>query len=132
MKKKTLLTALLLGVAILTLSVASPTFAAEPTRGGPGGGDSTSGENGNQGTTGTVICDGTGDGIYDGTGDGIYDGTGDGICDGTGDGICDGTGDGICDGSGDCICDGTGDCLADGPYQQSAMMKNSHGMGFGR
>ncbi len=41
MNKKALLVALLLGVAILTLSVASPTFAAEPTRGGPGGGDGT-------------------------------------------------------------------------------------------
>ena len=57
MNKKALLTALLLGVAILTLSVASPTFAAEPTRGGPGGGDSPGGGNGRQGTieTGTGI-----------------------------------------------------------------------------
>ena len=57
MNKKALLTALLLGVAILTLSVASPTFAADPTRGGPGGGDSTGGGNGRQGTsdTGTGI-----------------------------------------------------------------------------
>jgi hypothetical protein len=53
MNKKALLVALLLGVAILTLSVASPTFAAEPTRGGPGGGDSPGGGNGRQGTTGT-------------------------------------------------------------------------------
>jgi len=53
MNKKALLTALLLGVAILTLSVASPTFAADPARGGPGGGDSTGGGNGRQGTTGT-------------------------------------------------------------------------------
>ena len=53
MNKKALLTALLLGVVILTLSVASPTFAADPTRGGPGGGDSTGGGNGRQGTSGT-------------------------------------------------------------------------------
>ena len=53
MNKKALLTALLLGVAILTLSVASPTFAADPARGGPGGGDSTGVGNGRQGTTGT-------------------------------------------------------------------------------
>ena len=53
MNKKALLTALLLGVAILTLSVASPTFAADPTRGGPGGSDSPGGGNGRQGTTGT-------------------------------------------------------------------------------
>jgi len=53
MNKKALLTALLLGVAILTLSIASPTFAADPTRGGPGGGDSTGGGNGRQGTSGT-------------------------------------------------------------------------------
>jgi len=56
MKNKALLTALILGVAILTLSVASPTFAAEPARGGPGGGGGAGGStggNGNQGTTGT-------------------------------------------------------------------------------
>lgn len=53
MNKKALLTALLLGVAILTLSVASPTFAAQPARGGPGGGDSPGGGNGRQGTTET-------------------------------------------------------------------------------
>ena len=53
MNKKALLTALLLGVVILTLSIASPTFAADPTRGGPGGGDSTGGGNGRQGTSGT-------------------------------------------------------------------------------
>ena len=41
MNKKALLAALLLGVAILTLTVVSPTIAAEPTRGGPGGGDGT-------------------------------------------------------------------------------------------
>jgi hypothetical protein len=58
MNKKALLTALLLGVAILTLSVASPTFAAQPTRGGPSGG-------GGPGT-GDCTCDGTGDCTADG------------------------------------------------------------------
>ena len=183
MNKKALLTALLLGVAILTLSVARPTIAADPIRGGPGSGDSTGGGNGRQGTSGT----GTGipvnaninlDGIL---GDSIHaylaaalemdpvdlvarldagetisqialdlgfdpttilvqaraDALAQAVTDGL---ITQEQADWVASRGNrnpaanyeDGICDGTGDCSADDANQQSAMMKNNHGMGSGR
>jgi hypothetical protein len=186
MNKKALLTALLLGVAILTLSVASPTLAAQPARGGPGGGDSTGGGNGHQGTTGTgagipvndnINLDGAlSDWIHANLAAALvidpvdltarldagetfsqialdlgFDPTtiSDILVQARADALAQAVADGLItqvqadwlasrgnqnpDASYvDGICDGTGDCTADGPYQQSAMMKNSHGMGLGR
>lgn len=186
MNKKALLTALLLGVAILTLSVASPTFAADPARGGPGGGDSTGGGNGHQGTTGTgagipvnaninldgVLSDSINASLAAALGiepvdlaarldagetfsqialslgldpttisDILVQARTDALDQAVADGlITQDQADWVASRGNqnpaasyeDGICDGTGDCTADGAYQQSAMMKNSHGMGSGR
>ena len=49
MKKLSLITLLLIGVAVIALAIANPTLAAEASRGGPGGGGA---RGGRQGTSG--------------------------------------------------------------------------------